>query len=141
MVLHATRLAKQTMMMTTYLKQDHSVHTCDHISQQLNSLADTPQKHQVYTNEVEASLFTSDTSTPCEFNIAPDSTEIEFEKPIEETTQNDMAFISIVNINIEILLEMHIYSITTLTVVMHSLTKINTQFITTRIAKPLLVFT
>ena len=38
---------------------------------------------------MDASLFTSDTSTPCEFNITPDSTEIESEKPIEEATLNN----------------------------------------------------
>ena len=63
--------------------------TCDHISQQLNPLADTTQQHQVHMNEVDASLFTSDTFTPCEFNITPDSTEIEPEKPIEEITRNN----------------------------------------------------
>ena len=40
-------------------------HTCDHISQQLNSLADTKQQHKVYTSEEDASLFTTDTSTQC----------------------------------------------------------------------------
>ena len=49
------------------------------VSQQLNSLADTAQQHQVYTNEVDSSLFTSDTSTPCKFNIVPDITETETE--------------------------------------------------------------
>ena len=43
-------------------------HTHDHISQQLNSLADTTQQHQVYTNEVDASLFTGDSSTLCELS-------------------------------------------------------------------------
>ena len=42
-------------------------HTYNHISQQLNSLADTEQQHKVYTNEVDAPLFTSDTSTQCAF--------------------------------------------------------------------------
>ena len=64
-------------------------HTYDHISQQLNSLADTEQQHQVYTSEVDTSLFTSDTSTHCEFNIVPDSAKMETEKPIEEIPQNN----------------------------------------------------
>ena len=38
---------------------------------------------------MDASLFTSDISTPCEFNIAPDITETETEKPIEEVPQNN----------------------------------------------------
>ena len=40
-------------------------------------------------NEVNTSLFTSDISTPYEFNITPDSTEIESDKPTEETTWNN----------------------------------------------------
>ena len=64
-------------------------HTYDHISQQLNSLADTEQQHQVYTSEVDASLFTSDTSTRCEFNIVPNIAETQTEKPIEEIPQNN----------------------------------------------------
>ena len=63
--------------------------TCDHISQQLNSLAHTEQHHQEHTSEVDASLFTSDTSTHCEFNIVPDSVETEIEKPIEEIPKNN----------------------------------------------------
>ena len=40
-------------------------------------------------NEVDTSLFTSDTSTPCAFNITPDSTEIESENPMEKATQDN----------------------------------------------------
>ena len=40
-------------------------------------------------NEVDASLFTSDTSTPCEFNITSDSAEVESKKPMQEATQNN----------------------------------------------------
>ena len=58
-------------------------HTHAHISQQLNSLADTAQRHQVYTSKVDASLFTSDTTTPCEFNIVQEITEIEMDNPTE----------------------------------------------------------
>ena len=46
-------------------------HTYDNISQHLDSLADTEQQQTLYTNEVDASLFTSDTSTQCAFNITP----------------------------------------------------------------------
>ena len=35
-------------------------HTYDHISQQLDSLADTEQQQTLYTNEVDTSLFTTD---------------------------------------------------------------------------------
>ena len=30
------------------------------------------QQHTVYTNEVDASLFTTDTTTPCHYNISVD---------------------------------------------------------------------
>ena len=30
------------------------------------------QQHTVYTNEVDASLFTMDTTTPCDYNISVD---------------------------------------------------------------------
>ena len=46
-------------------------HTYDHISQQLDSLADSAQQHTLYTNEVDASLFTTDTATQCIYNIIP----------------------------------------------------------------------
>ena len=59
------------------------------MSQQLNSLADTEQQHQVYKSKVDTSLFTSDTSTHCEFNIVPDSVEMETEQPIEEIPKNN----------------------------------------------------
>ena len=43
-------------------------HAYDHISQQLD-LADSEQQHTMYTHEMDASLFTTDTATQCEFNI------------------------------------------------------------------------
>ena len=52
-------------------------HTYDHISQQLDSLADTKQQQTLYSNEVDASLFTTDTSTLCAFNIIPSDLETE----------------------------------------------------------------
>ena len=44
-------------------------HTYHHISQQLNFLADSTQQQTLYTNEMDASLFTTDTTTPCTLNI------------------------------------------------------------------------
>ena len=46
-------------------------HTYDHISLQLNSLAESTQQHTLYTNKADASLFTADTATQCAFNIIP----------------------------------------------------------------------
>ena len=41
----------------------------NHITQQVDNLDDPIQQHTVYTNEVDASLFTTDTTTPCHYNI------------------------------------------------------------------------
>ena len=38
---------------------------------------------------MDASSFTSDTSTQCPFNIIPTNTEVETDKPSEETPQNN----------------------------------------------------
>ena len=47
-------------------------HAYDHITQHVNNLDDPIQQHIVYTNEVDASLFTTDTTTPCDYNINTD---------------------------------------------------------------------
>ena len=78
-------------------------HKYDHISQQLDSLADTDQHHKVYTSEEEASLFTSDTSTQCAFNIIPSNLETEAKNNTKKHPRTIPAFIFIVNINTETL--------------------------------------
>ena len=67
----------------------HCTHTCDHISQQLDSLADAEQQQLLYINKVDASLFTTDTSTQCAFNITPLNLETESEKDMNEAPQNN----------------------------------------------------
>ena len=52
-------------------------HAYDHILQQLHSLADSAQQHTLYTNEMDTSLFTTDTAMQCEFNIPPSDLDIE----------------------------------------------------------------
>ena len=47
-------------------------HAYNHITQHVNNLDDPIQQHTVYTNEVDASLFTTDTTTPCDYNINTD---------------------------------------------------------------------
>ena len=47
-------------------------HAYEHITQHVNNLEDPMQQHTVYTNEVDASLFTMDTTTPCDYNIGID---------------------------------------------------------------------
>ena len=48
-------------------------HTYDHITQHVDNLEDPMQQQVVYTNEVDASLFITDTTTPCNYNISVDT--------------------------------------------------------------------
>ena len=44
-------------------------HAYDHITQHINDLDDSTQQNTLYTMEEDASLFTSNTTTPCDYNI------------------------------------------------------------------------
>ena len=44
-------------------------HAYDHITQHINNLDDSTQQNTLYTMEEDASIFTSDTTTPCDYNI------------------------------------------------------------------------
>ena len=59
---------------TQYIQQDQTLtpcrYACDHITQHINNLEDPMQQHTVYTNEVDASIFTTYTTTPCDYNIS-----------------------------------------------------------------------
>ena len=61
---------------TKHVQQDLTLTPCthihDHITQHVNNLEDPMQQHTVYTNEVDASLYTMDTTTPCDYNISAD---------------------------------------------------------------------
>ena len=61
---------------TQHKQQDQTLTPCthayDHIIQHINNLEDPTQQHTVHINEVDASLFTMDTTTPCDYNISPD---------------------------------------------------------------------
>ena len=61
---------------TQHKQQDQTLTPCthayDHITQHINNLEDLTQQHTVYTNEVDVSLFTMDTTTPCDYNISTD---------------------------------------------------------------------
>ena len=61
---------------TQHIQQDQTLtpctHTYDHITQHIDNLEDPIQQHTVYTNEVDASLFTTDNTTPCDYNISID---------------------------------------------------------------------
>ena len=64
-------------------------HTCDHISHQLDSLADTEQQQMLYINEADALLFRTDTSTWHAFNITSSNIKTESEKDMNDTPQNN----------------------------------------------------
>ena len=51
---------------------DHSIsctHAYDHIVQHIQDLSDSIQQHTLHSMEENASLFTDDAITPCDFNI------------------------------------------------------------------------
>ena len=58
---------------TQHEQHDQTLTPCTHaydlITQHVNNWEDPIQQHTVYTNEVDASLFTTDTTTPCDYNI------------------------------------------------------------------------
>ena len=62
---------------TQHKQQNQTITPCthayDHITQHINDLGDPTQQHTVYTHEVDASLFTTDTTTPCDYNITADT--------------------------------------------------------------------
>ena len=61
---------------TQHVQQDQTLTPCthayDHITQHVDNLEDPMQQHTVYTNDMDASLFTMDTTTPCDYNISVD---------------------------------------------------------------------
>ena len=64
-------------------------HIYDHISQQLNSLADSAQQQTLYTNEAAASLFTTDTATKCAFNMIPSNLDTEPSNDVHSHSNNN----------------------------------------------------
>ena len=64
-------------------------HTYDHISQQLNSLADSIQQQTLNTNKVDTSLFIIDTATLCSFNIIPSDLETEVSHNVHDYSHNN----------------------------------------------------
>ena len=55
---------------TQHKQQDQTLTPCTHaivhITQHIDNQEDPKQQHTVYTNEVDALLFTMDTTTPCD---------------------------------------------------------------------------
>ena len=58
---------------TKEIQQDQPLTPCthayNHITQHINNLEDPTQQNTLYTWEEDASLFTSDTAAPCDYNI------------------------------------------------------------------------
>ena len=55
-------------------KQQHQpltlcTHAYDHITQYINNLEDPMQQNTLYTQDEDASLSTTDTTLPCDYNI------------------------------------------------------------------------
>ena len=65
-------------------------HTHDHVSQQLDSLAESAQQHTMYTNEADASLFTRDTATQCAFNIISSDLDAEPSNDVHSHSNNNI---------------------------------------------------
>ena len=72
---------KECYTNTQYTQQQQQLTPCtlayDHITQHINNLADSTQQNTLYAMEENASLFTSDTATHCDFNITEDTPEKE----------------------------------------------------------------
>ena len=113
---------------TQYKQQDQTITPCTHaydITQYINNIEDPTQQHIVYTHEVDASLFTMDTTTPCDYYITPDLLNLDNPQESNLTLHNQWEFIHKVNINTEMFLVIPTFNITTLIMVMYSLSKIN----------------
>ena len=72
---------KECYTNTQHSQQELQLTPCtlayDHITQHINNLADSTQQNTLYAMEQNATLFTSDTSTPCDFNITGDTLDLE----------------------------------------------------------------
>ena len=66
---------------TQHTQQELQLTPCtlayDHITQHINNLVDSRQQNTLFAMEENASLFTSDTTTPCNFNITEDTLDLE----------------------------------------------------------------
>ena len=100
-------------------------HAYDHITQYISNLENSTQQHTVYTHEVDASLFTTDTTTPCDYNITDDIPNSDMIQEGKAKFTQPMEIHSKTNISTEMFLVTLISNIMILIMVMHSLLKIN----------------
>ena len=121
----------ETHTRTQHVQQDQTLTPCthayDHITQHVNNLDDPMQQHTVYTNEVDASLLTTDTTTPCDYNISVDMPNSNNPHENKSNIILPRGSISKVNINKEMFLAMLTSNIMILIMVMHSLSQTNIQ--------------
>ena len=114
---------------TQHVQQDQTLTPCthvyDHSTQHVDNLEDPMQQHTVYTNEVHASLFTTDTTTSCDYNISVDMPNLNNSHKNKPNTIP--SFIPKVNINTEMFLAILTSNIMILIMVMHSLSQTNIQ--------------
>ena len=91
-------------MNTQHKQHDQTLTPCthayDHITQHVDNLNDPVQQHTVYTNEVDASLFTTDTTTPCDYNINIDIPNPNSSQENNPTPHSQEEFILKVNMHI-----------------------------------------
>ena len=116
---------------TKYKQQDQTITPCthayDHITQHIDNLEDPTQQHTVYTNEVDASLLTTDTTTSCDYNITtgmpnsnnPQETKTNITQPMGIHSQSKHKYRNVLVILTS--------NITILIMVMHLLSKTNIQ--------------
>ena len=116
---------------TQHVKQDQTLtpctHTYDHITQHVNNLEDPIQQHTVYTNEVDASLFTTDTTTPCDYNISVDMPNLNNSHENKSNTILSRGIHSKSKHKYRDVLAMLTSNIMILIIVMHSLSQTNIQ--------------
>ena len=60
-----------------YRDTSYTTRAYDYITQHINNLADSTQQNTLYAMEENASLFTSDTATPCNLDITEDTLDLE----------------------------------------------------------------
>ena len=119
-------------MRTQHVQQDQTLTPCthayDHITQHVNNLDDPMQQHTVYTNEVDASLFATDTTTPCDYNISDDTPNLNNSYKNKSNTIPSRGIHSkSKHINTEMFLATLTFNIMILIIMMHSLSKTNIQ--------------
>ena len=126
--MHAIKTVTQTHNMYNKIKLvTPCTHAYDHITQHVDNLEDTMQQHTVYTNEVDASLFTTDTTTPCDYNIGVDMQHSNSSHENKPNTIPSRGIHSKSKHTYQNFLAMLISNIMILIMVMHSLSQTNIQ--------------